>query len=84
MADIVIKCIDSIFFGSEKSLGRHHVSASYFEHPTPSTLIFAIVCIWHAIKEWKTGVKTIERFDFASVNCKTLLLLYFPIRIYKH
>ena len=84
MADIVVKCIDNIFYSSEKSLGRHHVSASYFEHLAPSTVIFAIVCICHAIGEWKSGVKMVERFDFASVNCKALLPFHFPVSIYRH
>ena len=78
MADIVVKCIDDIFYSSKKSLGRHYVSASYFKHLTPSTVIFSIVCICQAIGEWKSSVKMVERFDFALVNCKALLLFHFP------
>ena len=51
MADIVVRCIDDIFYSSEKSLGRHHVSLSYFEHLTSFTVIFAIVYIHYAIGE---------------------------------
>jgi len=84
MADIVVKCMDDIFYSSEKSLGSHHVSTSYFEHLTPFTVVFAIVCICHAIGEWKSGVKITGRFDFASVHCKALLLFYFLVGVYKH
>jgi Domain of unknown function (DUF6532) len=84
MADIVVKCIDSIFYSSEKSLGRHHISASYFEHLTPFIVIFATVCIYHAIGEWKSGVKIAERFDFGSVNCKALLSSIVPVSVCEH
>ena len=76
MVDIVVKCVDSIFFCSEKSLGRHHISQSYFENLTPSIIIFTIVCIHHAIGEWKSGIWKVERFDFVSVNCMVVFLFH--------
>ena len=79
MADIVIKCVDNIFFCSEKSLGRHYISQSYFETLTAPIIIFTIVCISHAIGEWKSGIWKVERFDFVSVNCMTVFPFHLVI-----
>ena len=72
MADIIIKDIDKVFFSSEKSLGLHHISASYFAHFSFSLIIFIIVAIQHAIQEWQSGVKKVDWFDYASSHSKRL------------
>jgi len=76
MSDIIIKGIDKVFFNSENSLGLHHISASYFAHFSPNLIVFIIVAIRHAIEEWRSGVKKVNRFDFASSHGKRLFPLF--------